>query len=112
MFSRYLLALALTLVLGPGAGHLVLRQYRKAVILILLALAVVFAMAAYVASAINPADLPQNFNAMAGFLKNFMAKNADKIKVFNIPLAVLWSYAFADIIWSGMILYNKEKKRK
>ncbi|AKL97494.1 hypothetical protein [Endomicrobium proavitum] len=115
---RYFLAVILTLFFGPGVpgvGHLVIRQYKKAIILILLSIAVVFIMSAYLVSFADLTPLETgvlNFSSMMEFSKKLLADNSDKMFYSNIALAAIWAYALADIIWNAVIAFRSQRNEK
>ncbi len=112
MFGKYFLALFATLFIGPGIGHLFLKKYKKAFILIGLALTTVLLSAVILLSSIDISTLPQTYNAMREYLKNALAQNAGKMMIVDVPLAAIWAYAFADIVFAMATEYKTHKKNE
>ncbi|MCL2484512.1 MAG: hypothetical protein FWF00_00425 [Endomicrobia bacterium] len=109
MFAKYFLALFATLFLGPGVGHIFLRQYRKAFILIGTSILILIAAAIVMSFTIDLSSVPREYAAMREYLKNLMSQNTNLMLMINLPLALVWAYAFADI---GRGLYDEYKEYK
>jgi len=94
--TKKLIAVIITILLGPGAGHIYLRKFKKGALLIAAGLLVAVHMAIKIAGAIKPADL--SAENMANLLQEFYRNNPRLILAYDFLLAALWSYAIVDII--------------
>jgi len=110
MFTKYFLALLATLFLGPGVGHLFIKQYKKGAVIIAIAAFLLVAVSVYFISLIDISALPLDYKALKEYMKNIISQNSDKMIIVDIPLAALWAYAFADIMRSMYLDYKREKK--
>ncbi|MDR1695924.1 MAG: hypothetical protein LBR69_04765 [Endomicrobium sp.] len=109
MFFKYLLALFVTMFFGPGVGHLFLKQYKKGAILIGISILVLILFAIAMSFSIDLSAVPKDYLEMRKYLSDFLSKNGNMMLMMNIPLAVVWAYAFADIVRSLYIEYKEYK---
>ena len=109
MFSKYFLALFTTLFFGPGIGHFFLKQHKKGAMLIGIALLIFIVVAVIMSFSIDLNSIPKDYGAMREYLRNFLSQNANMMLMINIPLALVWAYAFADIGRSLHVEYKEYK---
>lgn len=112
MFFKYFLALFATLFLGPGIGHLFLKQYKKAGILIGIALFFVIAAAVVFMVSMDKSLLPRDFDEMSKYVSELLSQNARMMLIIDIPVAGAWAYAFLDILRSALVEYKENKKNE
>jgi len=110
VFIKYLLALFVTLFLGPGIGHLILGQYKKAFLLLGIALFFVVLTAVILMFSIDMNSVPHNLDAMKEYVKNLLAQKSSTMFYVDMPIAAVWAYAFADIIRSVVNEYKRQIK--
>ncbi|OGS19280.1 MAG: hypothetical protein A2219_04470 [Elusimicrobia bacterium RIFOXYA2_FULL_50_26] len=94
--TKKVVATIITILLGPGAGHLYLRKFKKGALLIAAGLMIAVHMAIKIAGAIKPADI--SAESMANIIQEFYRNNPRLILSYDILLAALWSYAIVDIL--------------
>lgn len=97
-----LLASLVTLMLGPGAGHLIIRQWRKAIFFITLSLALFLILASTFVSSVDNEVLStvtkfQNIEQFKILYEKFQQDNSNTILMFNIFFAGLWAYSIVDL---------------
>lgn len=94
--KKKIVAVVITFLLGPGAGHLFIRKFKKGLFFILASLlfAVHFALQISKALVANPAAAQ---NPMQ-LLKEFSAANPKLVLMYDIVFAALWAYAIVDIL--------------
>ncbi len=109
MFFKYFLALTATLFLGPGIGHLFLKQFKKAGILIGIVLFFVIVSAIVIMSSIDTASVPMEYEAMSKYLKDMLTSNAKLMLIIDIPIAGAWAYAILDILRSAFLEFKENK---
>lgn len=112
-----LLASMTTLILGPGAGHLLLKEWKKAIFFISLAIAL-FSMLAInfisdvgrdtVMAVLNFKET-QNLQQFKEIYAKFQELNPRMILFFDIALSALWAYAIVDIF---LIAKSKDVLKK
>lgn len=91
---RIAIAVALTLLLGPGAGHLFLKKFKRAILLILATLSAAIVLAVTIGLNIPPAQL-QGANPTQLF-QSYIAEHPSTIFVFDAVFAAVWAYALVD----------------
>jgi predicted PurR-regulated permease PerM len=91
---RIAIAVALTLLLGPGAGHLYLKRFKRAVLLILSTVFFAVLLAFFVATGIPQAQLTA-VNASLVF-QNYSLDHPSTLFYFDAIFAALWAYALVD----------------
>ncbi len=111
-----LLACLVTLILGPGAGHLIIKEWKKAIFFITLALALFLVLASTFVSNVGHETLETvaNFHNIEQF-KNiyykFQEENSNTMLMFNIFFAGLWAYSIVDLFRiakdKGVFIKNK-----
>jgi len=92
--KKIIIAIALTLLLGPGAGHVYLRRYKRAMLLIVTSLFFAFLLAWLVARTATAAQLP--VSGTSQLFRNYSAQHAGIIFLFDSIFAALWAYALVD----------------
>ncbi len=97
-----LLASIVTLILGPGAGHLIIKEWKKAVFFITLALALFLVLASTFVSAVGHETLEavanfQNIEQFKNIYEQFQEENPNTMLMFNIFFAGLWAYSIVDL---------------
>ena len=97
-----LLASMVTLILGPGAGHLIIKEWKKAVLFISLAFALFLILASTFVSAVGHETLEavanfQNIEQFKNIYEKFQEENPNTMLVFNIFFAGLWAYSIVDL---------------
>lgn len=109
-----LIASSLTLFLGPGVGHLFLKQFRKAAFFIVGSLAIVFAFAIYISQYLIknfPADAAAlNIKDSVQFLYNLYSKNPTALIIFEAVFAAFWAYSIVDVMLTARAVKTPEKK--
>lgn len=119
-----LFASLVTVILGPGAGHLIIKEWKKAAFFISLALALFFILCMNFVSEVGQETLSAvlnytNINDIEQF-KNiwykFQDDNPKLMLIFNIFFAGLWSYSIVDIFFiakkKGVFNNSKEQEEK
>lgn len=118
-----LFASLLTLILGPGAGHLIIKEWKKAIFFITLALALFFILCVNFVSEVGQDTLNAvlsytNINDMEQF-KNiwykFQDDNPKLLLIFDVFFAGLWAYSIVDIFLIAKkkgILFSKPKEQE
>lgn len=89
------LAVALTLLLGPGVGHLYLRRFKRGLLFIGASAVCALALALHVIKIMAP-DL--RTTPAPQVLQQFSAGHGHFMLYFNIALAAIWAYAVVDVI--------------
>ncbi len=104
-----LFASLVTIVLGPGAGHLVIKEWKKAIFFITLALALFFVLCITFVSEVGTETLNAvltytNINDLEKFRDiyyQFQDNNPKAILFFDILFSGLWAYSIVDIFMIG-----------
>jgi hypothetical protein len=104
-----LLASMTTLLLGPGAGHLILKQWKKALFFISLAVALFVILAVNFISDVGRDTITAviNFQETQSLEKfkeiyyKFQELNPKTILFFDIFFSALWAYSIVDIFISA-----------
>lgn len=126
MFDRkkltVLLAAGLTLLLGPGAGHLILKEWKKAIFFISLAMALFSIIAINFISevgrdAIMAVANMQGVPDMGQFKElyyKFQDENPKMILFFDVTLSALWAYSIVDIFITAKIkgMFKKDAQKE
>lgn len=92
--KKIVISIGLTLLLGPGIGHLYLRRFKRALLLILATVFFAFLLALKVARNI-PASVMQA-DAAAQLFQNYLAGHPQVLFYFDAAFAALWAYAIVD----------------
>ena len=97
-----LLASMVTLILGPGAGHLIIKEWKKAIFFISLALVLFLILASTFVSAVGHDTLEavanfQNIEQFKNIYYKFQEDNPKTMLIFNICFAGLWAYSILDL---------------
>ena len=111
------IASIVTLVLGPGAGHLVIKEWKRAIFFIVLALALFLILASTFISAVGQETLEavatfQNIEQFKNIYSKFQEENPNTMLLFNIFFAALWAYSIVDLfrISRAKGAFKKEEK--
>lgn len=94
---KKVLALFLTFFLGPGIGHLLYRQWRKAVSFIIATLFLGVSFFAQIARTI-PESKNITPEVITEQIKIYIFHNPGAFTLYCIILAALWAYALTEII--------------
>ena len=97
-----LLASAVTLLLGPGAGHLIIKEWKRAIFFITLAMALLLILASTFISSVGQETLEavatfQNIEQFKNIYSKFQEENPNTMLIFNIFFAALWAYSIVDL---------------
>lgn len=119
-----LFASLVTVVLGPGAGHLIIKEWKKAAFFISLALGLFFILCMNFVSEVGQETLSAvlnytNINDIEQF-KNiwykFQDDNPKMMLFFDIFFSGLWAYSIVDIFLTakkkGIFNSSKEQEEK
>ncbi len=120
----FLLASFVTLLLGPGAGHLIVKEWKKATLFISISLFLLVILSFKFVSSVGHETLSaiesfQNMDPLAlmgtggnasleqfkEIFYKFKEENSTFMLMFNISFAALWAYAIYD-------LFNFMKKKE
>jgi len=93
--KKTIISLALTLLLGPGIGHLYLRKFKKAFLLITLTLLAAVHLAWRVSKTI-PNIANMSSDAVLQFFQDFTKSNSGIMLYYDIIFAAVWAYALVD----------------
>lgn len=112
-----LLASIITLLLGPGAGHLILKEWKKAIFFISLAIALFSMLAINFISDVGRDTLmavlnfqeTQSLQQFKEIYTKFQELNPKMILFFDIALSALWAYSIVDIF---LIAKSKDVSKK
>lgn len=118
-----LIASITTLILGPGAGHLLLKEWKKAIFFISLAIALFTILAINFISDVGRDTLmavfnfqeTQNLQQFKEIYAKFQESNPNTILFFDILFSALWAYSIVDIFLiakSKDIIKNDENDNK
>ena len=110
------LAAFITLLLGPGAGHLLLKQWKKAIFFISVALGLFIILGINFVSelgndtitsilALSPAE---RLKEVSDFYSKFQDNNSKMMLFFDVCFAAVWAYSIVDIFISS----RKESQEK
>ncbi len=97
-----IIAIALTLLLGPGTGHLYLKKFRRAFLFIAGALLCALLLALQVVKAFSAGITPAMGSKEATLLfQQFAASSPNTMLFYDALLAALWAYALLDVYWQA-----------
>ncbi|MBN1823218.1 MAG: hypothetical protein JW803_02750 [Endomicrobiales bacterium] len=105
--KKIIISLLLTALLGPGVGHLYLRFFKAAGILIGASLLVVSHMAWRVMQTLPGIEAIQNNPSK--ILQEFYASNPQLMLFYDVMFAALWAYALVDVYFKSKEIYDREK---
>jgi len=112
-----LLATLVTLILGPGAGHLIVKEWKRAIFFITLSLALFIILATTFISSVGQETLQlvTNFHNIEQFktiYEKFQEDNSNTMLLFNIVFAGLWAYSIVDLfkIARNKGVFEKQEK--
>ena len=112
MIFRYAAALLLTFLICPGAGHLVLRQFKKSLLILGCVFLAIVLGSVLIFYSIDPAAIPRDPLLMKNYLMNLISKDDSSMLIMDIAAAALYSYAVIDIIFSFIKEYKSGKKKE
>jgi len=104
-----LLASMTTLILGPGAGHLVIKEWKRAIFFIALAAGLFMILGITFISEVGQETLAavanyENLEKFKNIYNKFQDNNPKMMLFFDVFFAALWAYSVVDIF---MIAKNK-----
>jgi len=109
---RYFLAMTITILLGPGMGHLLVHKFKKAILFILASALITFALALYLSGILGPKEIELLKHNPLNFFQ-FVAENQpNALKVYNILFAALWAYAILDLFLDAKKSTKEESREK
>ncbi|MFC1501199.1 hypothetical protein ACFL58_01970 [Elusimicrobiota bacterium] len=107
-----LISLGLTIFLGPGIGHLYLRQFKKAVILIAATLSIAVHLAWNAGKFITDSGPVSKENAGVVF-QTFAQGHQSTMLIYDVLFAAIWAYALVDVfLWVKKNTPSKKNKPK
>ena len=110
LMIRYLLAMVITVLLGPGIGHILIFKYKKAITLILASALITFLLALYLAAILSTKDMLILKSNPLNFFQ-FVANNQpNALKVYNIFFAGLWAYAILDLFIAAKNTFKEDSR--
>ena len=95
-------ACIVTLLLGPGTGHLIMKEWRRAVLFITIALVLFLILASTFVSAVGHENLEavakfQNIEQFKNIYYKFQEDYPNKMLMFNILYAGLWAFTIVHL---------------
>lgn len=113
------LAAFVTLLLGPGAGHLLLKQWKKAVFFISLAFGLFIILGINFISELGTDTvnsiliLPsaERFKQVSDFYYKFQDNNSKMMLFFDVCFAAVWAYSIVDIFISSRKSVKEEQEK-
>ena len=108
--KKTVFSIIITLLLGPGAGHIYLKKYKKGTALIIgaLCLAAVFVsrMAKDIASNLTVATQAE----AAKLIMDYSSSHPKAMLYLDIAFALLWSYSLIDVYYQSRTLQLSNTK--
>lgn len=109
----------ITLLFGPGTGHLLLKQWKKAVFFIVLSIGLFLILGINFISELGTdtvtslLTLPptDRFEKISDFYSNFQSINSKMMLFFDICFAALWAYSIVDIFVSARRNNSEEQEK-
>ena len=103
-----------TLMLGPGTGHLVIKQWKRAILFIAVSFLLMLILAATFVSSVGRETVEtvanfQNIEQFKNIFYKFKETNFANMFIFNILFAALWAYSVVDLF---KIIKNKNVLKK
>ncbi|MCK9582193.1 MAG: hypothetical protein M0Q46_01015 [Endomicrobiales bacterium] len=109
---RYFLAMVITVLLGPGIGHLLIFRYKKAIMFILASALITFGLALYLSGILGQKEIELLKHNPLNFFQ-FVAENQpNALKVYNVLFAALWAYAILDLFLDAKKSTKEESREK
>ena len=93
--QRIMVSFILTLLLGPGVGHLYLKKVKRGIVLIVLTF-MFTATLAMLAIRAEGIDLEQKIENPAQIITDYARSHKRTVLAFDVVFAALWAYAFLD----------------
>ncbi|MDD2523892.1 MAG: hypothetical protein PHG84_05605 [Endomicrobiaceae bacterium] len=109
-----LLASMTTLILGPGAGHLIIKEWKRAIFFIVLAAGLFAILGIAFISEVGQETLAavanyENLEKFKNIYNKFQDNNPKMMLFFDIFFAALWAYSVVDIF---IVAKNKGMLKK
>jgi len=101
--------MALTIFLGPGVGHLYLRKFAKALILIGATFAAVLHLA-WRASRTFPVAATLSTNSAVQYMQEFTRNNSKIMFYYDVIFAAIWAYALVDAFMVAKKSYQPKEQ--
>lgn len=103
-----------TLILGPGAGHLVIREWKKALFFIILAFGLFLILGINFVSDAGKETLAavtnyENLEQFKNIYYKFQENNPTMMLLFDVSFSALWAYSIVDLF---IIAKNKGVLKK
>jgi hypothetical protein len=112
MIIKYAAALLLTLLICPGIGHLVLRQFKKSLLIFGCVFAAIAFGSVLIFYSIDPTAIPRDPSLIKNYLMNLISKDNSSMLMMDIAAAALYSFAVIDIVFSFIKEYKSSKKKE
>ncbi|MDR2773089.1 MAG: hypothetical protein LBB93_06465 [Elusimicrobiota bacterium] len=109
---KYAAALLLNFLVCPGAGHILIGQFRKGLIIIGIVFAVFLIAVSSLMSSIDLSQAPQNYTLMKEYIMNLIAEDSNLTLFMDIALAALYAYAGADLFFGFIAEMKKRRDEK
>jgi hypothetical protein len=111
-FKKRLISISLTILLGPGVGHLYLKKFKHATALILLSLIFGLHQIWYIFKTSGLQNLSSlSNNDILNTMNNFSSAHPQTMLYFDAVFAAIWAYAVVDSwIKSKSVADTVEKK--
>lgn len=108
--KQLIISLSLTILLGPGIGHLYLKKFKKGFILIGLTLiaAVHFAMRVLNSLPNKDAEILKN----SQIFKDYVISNPKIVFYYDIVFAAVWAYALVDAFMIARTFLPPKQNKK
>ena len=97
-----LLASVVTLMFGPGMGHLIIKEWKRAILFISVSCILLLVLSAVFVSNVNRETLEaitnfKNIEQFKNLYSEFQQTNPKSVLMFNILFAALWAYSIVDL---------------
>ncbi|MBN1621389.1 MAG: hypothetical protein JW871_02220 [Endomicrobiales bacterium] len=102
--KKAVISIALTILLGPGVGHLYLRYFKQGILLIIATLFFALHQALKVVASVPKEELSNITQQEISYLfQKFAVEFPRTIFLYDIIFAAIWAYALVDV-------FNKSRK--
>lgn len=105
--KKIIISLALTILLGPGVGHLYLKRFLKGAVLICATLLAVLHLSWMVARTVPAAAALTADNALK-YMQDFTRNHSSLMFYYDVIFAAIWAYALVD----AFLISKKDLIRK
>ena len=117
---KIFLAAFITLLLGPGAGHLLLKQWKKAIIFISTALGLfiilginfISEIGTDIINSIIALEPTERFKQVSDLYLKFQDNNSKMMLFFDVCFAAVWAYSIVDIFISSRKSIKEEEQQQ